>query len=139
MVEIVESLAGTGRKYVVLQARVRDGKLHIQGKGTPANRPYGVAVDVSIPDDLREWFEEQNHTLPSLANTDAMYVPIQARIKDGLIHVQVKGNKPYNRSYGAAFDIKGAEVLKSFLTTVALHEGIIDDWINHPEEGEASE
>jgi len=139
VVGIAESLAGTGKRYVVLQARVRDGKLHIQGRGVPVNRPYGVAVDVSIPDNLREWFEEQDHILPSLANTDAMYVPIQARIKDGLIHVQVRGNKPYNRPYGAAFDIKGAEVLKSFLTTVALHEGIIDDWIKHPEEGEASE
>ena len=116
MAEIVKSLAGTGRQYVRMQARVKEGKLHIQGKGTVINRPYGIALDVTLHESILKWFEKQEHTEKSLANTDAMYVPIQAKpLSENVVHIQVKGSE-FNREYGLAIDTTSPELYK-FVTS----------------------
>lgn len=53
--EIRKSLAGTDKQYVVIQARVYDDGIHIQGEGASVNRGYGVAVTIpwdEVPEDL---------------------------------------------------------------------------------------
>jgi len=104
----------TDKPYVEIQGRMRDGTLHIQGRGSEVNRQYGVAVNVQAPKQLADWLDQQSHTLFSLAGTVARYVPMQARIKGGRIHVQVAGT-PLNRGYGAAFDVDGAADLEAFI------------------------
>lgn len=108
----LQSLAGTGRLYVALQARANGlNSLHIQGSGPEVNRSYGVAVDVAAPEELVEWLRQQPHTLRSLAGSDQIYVPIQARpAAEGKVHVQVQGTSPLNRSYGAAFNVESPEL-----------------------------
>jgi len=47
---ISSSLAGTGEKYVMLQARIIENgsRINIQGLGEEENRAYGVAVKVNV-------------------------------------------------------------------------------------------
>lgn len=35
--------------------------MHLQGKGEPetGNRPYGLSVDIRVPDNIREWLKSQ--------------------------------------------------------------------------------
>ena len=45
------------------------GALHVQGVGQEGNRPYGLAVDIRIPTDVRDWLAGQKGVLRS-ANND---------------------------------------------------------------------
>lgn len=118
----VSSLAGTGRTYVQLQARVyrmkTDGRreLHIQGRGPEVNRDYGVAETVALEDKaLRRWLKDVDASNESLAGTEAVYFELQARRYPGdVIHFQVRGTDDegdtFNRSYGAMFELPVAAV-----------------------------
>jgi hypothetical protein len=96
----VKSLAGTDKVYVEVQGRVRNGLLHIQGRGPEGNRLYGVAVDLPIDGDFATWLDGQTHSLQSLADTGHLYLPMQVRVAD-TIRLQVPGTE-FNRPYGAA-------------------------------------
>jgi len=109
---IAESLAGTGRRYVQLQARMYPQGLHVQGKGVNVNRDYGVAVTFPIHSELRNYLykvEDASARLDSLAGTGKKYFYLQAvlnrRDNNLLIHFQVPFAESYNRDYGAAFDV----------------------------------
>jgi len=108
---IVESLAGTGRRYVQLQARLYPKGLHVQGEGNEVNRSYGVAETFPINPELRAYLEkvEAEAGLSSLAGTGKKYFPLQAVLNRAegqmFIHFQVPFKEAYNREYGAAFDV----------------------------------
>lgn len=103
----MKSLASQKSDYVAVQIRTKVSQLHVQGKGVKGNRGYGFAQDFpySSSDPLKEWLKGQIHTLPSLAGTNALYVPAQVAVRDGFPHVQVAGGKN-NRSYGACFELR---------------------------------
>lgn len=116
------SLAGTGQKYTKVQARVyrmkRDGRrgLHIQGRGNPVNRGYGVAVTVEIDDELRGYLKQMPTPCSSLAGTENRYFTLQVRVRGDNLHFQVKDGE-FNRQYGSSFDvpIANAPALAKFL------------------------
>ena len=116
--ELLASKAGTCELYVPVQGRIYpDHKLHIQGWGPVVNREYGVAVDLDMPTELEEWWEEQEHTIPSQAGTTAQYVGLQVRLEGDFIHGQVVGAS-LNRGYGVSMDIHrtpNAEPLFQFI------------------------
>ena len=108
------SLAGTGKRYIDLQARMKNGRLHIQGLDGGHNRDYGVAVDIDVPEAFAKWSAGQPHTLKSAAGTGATYLPIRARIYPGdVVHVQVAGSK-LNRNYGSVLNVT-CEPLRKFV------------------------
>jgi len=112
MAEKVKSLAGTGVKYVRIQGRIKGGLLHIQGEGVEINRHYGVAVNITVTDDVAGWITQQKHTLSSLVESSAKYVPLQAKIASSnlpVVHVQGAGSE-FNREYGIAFDVISDEL-----------------------------
>ena len=105
-------------KYVELQGRIRNGKLHIQGKGTKINRSYGIAVDIAVPAKLVQWFSNQEHTLPSLAGSDAVYVPLRAFPEgEEIVRVEAIGT-PFNTEEGISFKIKSSK-LYDFVSQMA--------------------
>ena len=119
------SMTGPERTYVLLQGRIYpDGRLHVQGRGPRVNREYGVAVDLTLPEELRSWWMEQAHDRVSLAGTHAMYVEFHAEIRQfpvepvaDSIRAQVRG-KELNRVHGVSMVIarnEGSEDLFSFL------------------------
>ena len=110
----MKSLATNKNDYVGLQIRVDGSGLRIQGSGPNINRSYGVAVGVSAPPQIVEWFGNQDAGLTSLANTQERYVAVQAAVRGDAVHFQVKGSK-LNRDYGAAFSIDTSEELKAFV------------------------
>jgi len=123
---LTQSLAGTGRVYVQLQARLYPEGLHVQGQGTEVNRGYGVAETFPISPDLRDYLakvEQAEAELPSLAGTGKRYFRLQAVLnrKDNqvFVHFQVAFREGYNRHYGAAFDIpvKNAPNLAVFIAS----------------------
>jgi len=103
-----KSLAGTGVTYRIMQARRwNEDKLHIQIKGNSVNRPYGAAFDVIVPEEIIEAVESSNTSFPSLTGSGKKYFGIQAKmLSANRLHVQVAGKPPYNRGYGAAFDVE---------------------------------
>jgi len=120
--EVVECLAGSGRKFRKCQIRVKGGMAHIQAEGVPVNRHYGVAVDINLPIDAEVWLNNQEHSEPSLANTGAMYVPAQFIPLSNLeVQVQVKGEK-FNRDYGLTFKVVSPE-----LTLLYNNVSVYDD------------
>ena len=104
MSEKVKSFATSKNDYTVVQGRMRDDVLHIQGAGKEVNRSYGVAVDFPVDESLVDWFDELYATKKSLAGTDAMYFTLQYAIRGNAIHFQVAGDN-FNRNYGAAFNV----------------------------------
>lgn len=49
---IIESLTKSGAKYLIVQVRPLEGKLHIQilaPKAKGKNRNYGIALDIEVP------------------------------------------------------------------------------------------
>jgi len=109
--EFKKSLAESGKDYIVIQGRIRDGKLHIQGKGPYINRDYGVATNIPVADHFIKFMESCTHSLTSLV-TDRAYVPMQFRVyPDNWIHIQIKGPQ-HNRNYGAVLDVKSDDLLK---------------------------
>ena len=108
----VESLAGTGAEYTLLQAYTREDTLHIQGKGDAVNRSYGLSLDIprdKFPYELWEWLTwvtEEKGDMKSLAESDVCcYFPIQVKARETDFHFQVKSDPTHNRSYGAAFGV----------------------------------
>ena len=102
------SLAGTGVTYRVMQARRRnDDELHIQIKGNYVNRPYGAAFTIAVPEEIIDAVESSDTSFPSLTGSGKKYFGIQAKmLSANRLHVQVAGKPPYNRGYGAAFDVE---------------------------------
>jgi len=121
MVEFVESLAGTGKKYVLMQGKIVENTLHIQVKhDKEINRPYGFAYDIELPADLAEAIDEYApRVVKSLANTGVDYFLLQAKpVGDGTVHFQIELVEEYNREYGAAFDVEDKylnEVLREMM------------------------
>jgi hypothetical protein len=133
----VKSLA-TNRRYVELQARVKNWVLHIQGRGTSVNRAYGVAVDVTAEPQVINYIQSFEGSLPSLAGSAQRYVPIQAVVNGEAVHVQVQGPPMLGRSYGAAFDITSNQGdLVTFIE--AELEGLSEEFDDEPEEEEMPE
>lgn len=105
---LVHSFASEQR-YVLLQFRVVDGGLHVQGGADePVNRDYGVAADLpweAIPPELHAWIKDlEYNSLCSFAGSGAKYRPMQARVREDGLHFQI-GGPAANREYGAAFTI----------------------------------
>jgi len=104
-----QSLAGTGKTYVEVQARMYPGGvLHVQGRGHKANREYGIAVNLAVPSDVRSFFNREEPSKASKlsqANTGARYIPGQVRSRRGYLHFQFKDGGA-NRMYGIAFDVQ---------------------------------
>jgi len=120
--EVVECLAGSGRKFRRCQIRVKGDWVHLQAEGVPVNRHYGVAIDISLPVDALNWINTQEHTELSLANTKAMYVPAQFIPLSNLeVQIQVKGKK-FNRDYGLTFKVVSPE-----LTLLYNNVSVYDD------------
>ena len=91
-------------KFVTLQGRMYTDGLHIQGKGSVANRGYGVAVTLSCPDALHEWVGQQPRTLKSFVSNE-LYLAMQGAVNEaGIIVIQAKGTE-LNRAYGASFEV----------------------------------
>ena len=104
------SLAGTGRPYVNIQFRAFGNNIKVQGRGPSANRDYGVSTTVAVPSELSKWAAASAAPLKSLAGTEEHYIPAQAAILDDhQVRVQVKGAK-MNRSYGAVFAVRDADL-----------------------------
>jgi hypothetical protein len=118
-----ESFAGTGKTYVELQVREKNGKIHVQGIGEGGNRSYGVADDFPITDGVSKYTLRMPATLESLAGTCQKYVPVQARARKGYVHFQQAGPEG-NREYGYSFDIlkEQAPALWNFLANAQLDE-----------------
>jgi hypothetical protein len=108
---IVESLAGTGRDYVLAQATTRGyapGTLHVQVKGetgsesTPkGNRAYGFATNVYPGAEALEFVKAQEgKNGVSLARTGKEYAEVQIRPRADVIHFQVNGEVVEEASEG---------------------------------------
>lgn len=111
---IKPSLTGSGKPYVVLQARVKNGMLHVQGRGTAINREYGIADDLSVNVNN---FGGIASGLKSLADTGERYFAVLGKLwDDGTLHFQIPGPER-NRDYGMAFDMspKGHKALVDFI------------------------
>ena len=103
---MAKSFASKREGYVALQARVKDGLLHVQGKGQEVNRNYGVAVDIALPVDLKEWMNTIYRGYKSLyPDSIEHYFSLQAVVNNDYIHFQVSSGSPFNRDYGATFDV----------------------------------
>jgi hypothetical protein len=121
---IVESLAGTGKRYVQLQARIKEDYLHVQVVAPNAkdrNRPYGLSTDVTPPNDILVYFKQATKVtdlLDSQANTKRQYLPMQATTigYGNEVHLQARDGK-LNREYGLAFNIEDDD-LHSFVTNL---------------------
>ena len=107
-----KSLAGTGKRYVKVQGRLRgDADLHIQGAGPEVNRSYGVAVDIPksvLSEGLWDWLKGLDTPLGSLHPMSGQaYFVMQVRPEGDSLHFQVEKNlsDKLNRGYGATFDI----------------------------------
>ena len=121
---IVSSLAGTGRAYVVLQGRISDGQLKIQGAGPNVNRGYGISIVVPVPSDLAQWMKGLTASIPSLAASNQRYFAMQAAELDfdaGKVRVQVAGSK-LNRKYGAVFSVTNDELASFVEQSLVEHE-----------------
>lgn len=123
--QFAQSLAGTGRQYVVGQAKLVNGDtLHLQFRGNNGNRGYGFATDVPTGANTANFFSNKsNMTAKSLVGNGKPYIPLQAAVDgNGTIHVQGIGSGG-NRTYGCAFDIKQPELAQwlqsQFKATVA--------------------
>lgn len=123
---IVESLAGTGKLYVSLQAREISGHLHIQvvaPDSEGANRFYGLSTDVDVPSEILQHFIAATGAVDLLASqrhTGKMYLPMQATTIDynGQVHLQAPDGH-LNRRYGLAFDVDAPE-LWSFINNLLV-------------------
>lgn len=94
-----------------IQARIRQGQLHIQGAGPPTNRAYGVAVDVEVPQELRVWLREQEHPHESLyPDSEQAYAPATAELTEENLEIVIEG-EPLN-------DERGARIVTSDLTAL---------------------
>lgn len=101
---MLKSFATDKKDYKPIQVRIlHDNKLNIQGKGPEVNREYGAA-NVIQAGALADYLKTRRALVPSLADTEQVYVPAQAAIRGDSLHLQFEG-RPFNRDYGAAFDI----------------------------------
>jgi hypothetical protein len=74
--------------------------LHLQGKGKPFNRGYGVAANLLSSPQISEWVGNIEPTLYSLATSDKLaYVPCDFIDEDGDFYLEVQGPE-LNRSFG---------------------------------------
>lgn len=132
----VSSLAGTGRKYAVIQGRVEGGTLKIQGHGPSVNRDYGLSITVPIPGEMASWMKGIKADIKSLASSSsARYFPMQSAEMDegeNKVRVQVAGSK-LNRSYGAVFSVANTD-LATFTTLVLDSEVETEDEDEHEDE-----
>lgn len=117
----VQSLSGNGKEYVELQGRIMNvGWIHVQGRGSFVNRPYGVADNVKLKDeDTADVLKLLTRDRKSLAHTGKGYFPMQARLrkKDNVVVIQVPA-KTFNKPWGIQVEVPAAEVpaLAEFLT-----------------------
>lgn len=131
MFELNESLAGTGKSYVVAQVRPKGGRVHFQVEGKQVNRDYGWAFDLPYEGfgPLNALFLNDAETVPSLAGTDARYLEVQIRPRSGgVMHVQAESNAPVpaspaRRAYGVACDLQAStEILQQLAGIIVTSE-----------------
>ncbi|MEK0325483.1 MAG: hypothetical protein QQN63_07245 [Nitrosopumilus sp.] len=114
------SKASNETDYVDLQIRQDNGDtFKVQGSGTPANREYGVAdvVTVNPGFGIGNYVKALEATVKSLAGGTSTYLPVQAAIRQNLIHFQITSSTPFSvddpnelsRDYGAIFNIPVTE------------------------------
>ena len=100
------------RNFVALQFK-RDGynNIHIQGSGPYVNRDYGVAEDVTVPDKVGVWLDDQvEGTMQSLASPKECYSHCQARLDDDeSVIFQIPGSEG-NRTWGYQFRVDADDV-----------------------------
>jgi len=75
--------------------------IHLQGKGLPINRDYGISADLKFEtptssEDVKKLVEMYNKTkniVPSLANTEVRYIPAKLMVnKEKIIELRVLDN-----------------------------------------------
>lgn len=122
--KIVDSLAGTGRKYVKFQATMRDNVLHVQVPGPHFNRAYGIASDNNLSGVVSQKTINALRNLggvESLATTKTSYFNLQAKPLDhGGVHFQIpcpRQSGGEGRMYGCAFNVKDSE-LSTYLRSI---------------------
>lgn len=116
---LTESLAGTGRVYVVGQMTNTGygSKLHfqVQAPGVDGNRSYGLAFNTEMPDVAERALAAATQRALSLAQTGKEYAVVRIKpIGSDILHVQVRGESvnrpapqcPYD---GAAFNVSAPE------------------------------
>lgn len=107
----VKSLAGTNKKYIKAKLKVKNKKLII----IIDNNEFvydGRIIDynqyqhpILFRSELIEYLENIQY--------GKKYINIQLRnYPNNLVHIQIKHSKPFNRDYGAAFDIEFVELGK---------------------------
>jgi hypothetical protein len=63
------------QKVFPIQAAIRGGKLHIQGRCTTnLNRHYGFAADITVPKEFVDWLLAQNGNKRSMASDKTDYL-----------------------------------------------------------------
>ena len=114
------SKASNETDYVTLQIRNEgDGDtFKVQGAGNKSNRDYGVAdvVTVNPGFGIGAYVKGLDATAKSLAGGGSLYFPVQAAIRQNVIHFQIEGpmfaaDNPneLTRDYGAIFNIPVTE------------------------------
>jgi len=136
------SLAGTGKDYIVAQARVVQSNLAVLNVQVPGivggNRPYGMAFRARVSKACAA-FVSQNAAQPSLADTGRLYAAVQLRSRGlGIVNVQIEGTGDSgNRSYGfaeeASCDPKDSTLLASVQDTVTETLSASEDVAQAPE------
>lgn len=105
---IAESLAGTGKRYLLAQVRERDGKMHVQllAPGMAGcNRLYGMSFDVGLSATAEQAIAGSLVKAKSQAGTSPIYALAQVNVRPtDILHFQVLGSE-VNREYGASFNV----------------------------------
>lgn len=131
-----QSKASNETDYVDLQIRQDNGDtFKVQGAGTPANREYGVADVVTVTPGfgIGNYVKALESTVKSLAGGTSTYLPVQAAIRQNVIHFQITSSTPFSvddpnelsRDYGAIFNIfiADAPALAEFVHNNATGDG----------------
>ena len=110
----------------------QSGTLHVQGVGEEGNRPYGLAVDIRIPIDVRNWLSVQKGALRSANDVDGThgkdYLPTVLYVDEGEPNPRVLvGGEQVNHEGGALIELDGDSPSVSLLVGWADDNSLIPD------------
>lgn len=129
---IVRSLAGTDKRYVLVQMTHYDhGQVHVQVLAPDAavkNRAYGyginIAPDTYVHDYVRDVIKHSSQAViaESLAGTERRYVLAQLRPAGDCLHGQILSpGVSGNRLYGLSFNVAIGEQVESTFADFLAH------------------
>jgi hypothetical protein len=106
-----------------------NGALHVQGVGEEGNRPYGLAVDIRIPVDVRGWLAEQKGTLNSANDVDGgmnkeYLVSTLYMDGDGGVRLLVQGDSN-NHEEGGLVELDGESSVVQLLVDWATGNSLV--------------